>query len=291
MGPALLVLSAALEIVALCAVVGQEATPGVPDGWQVSHGNVAPPGAPGYRVRHPETGIELVLVPAGRFSMGSGRGDFDEKPVHEVELTGFWIGRTEVTVAQWRQVLGQIDFEPPNDQGDDHPVVAVAWDRSQEFCGKLGLRLPTEAEWEYAAAGPEAHEYPWGNEWDASLAQWAECKGPLGTERTAPVGSYPAAASWCGALDMAGNVWEWCADWYNEDYYAHSPRLDPKGPDGDSGATAGFNDGRKRIWAGRRVVRGGCFNSDAPAHLRCAYRSNDPSLWHFALGLRVARDL
>jgi len=222
--------------------------------------------------------------------MGSDAGDPDEKPVHEVELRAFWIGRTEVTVGQWRQVMGDVDYEPPNDQGDNHPIVAVAWERCQELAEKLGLRLPTEAEWEYAAAGPDNRVYPWGNDWNPNLLQWAENKHPSAADRTAPVGSYPAGASWCGALDIAGNVWEWCADWYNEDYYASSPRANPLGPARDVGAAAGMNDGTKRWWRQRRVIRGGCFNSNDPSQLRCAYRSNDPSLWHFALGFRAARD-
>ena len=267
----------------------QNAQLGIPEGWVVSPQNDKGPGEPGYRILHQDTGVELVYVPGGTFMMGSEEGEPDESPVHEVELGALWIGRTEVTAAQWRKVMGKVDFEPPNDQGETHPIVAVAWDRCQEFCGKLGLRLPTEAEWEYAAAGPEGRTYPWGDDWDPSRLQWAKNKHPLGGDRTAPVGTFPQGASWCGALDMAGNVWEWCADWYNEGYYAASPRLNPIGPERDIGVAAGMADGTKRWWRNRRVIRGGCFANDDPLYLRCAARSNDPSLWHYALGFRVAR--
>jgi formylglycine-generating enzyme required for sulfatase activity len=270
-------------------VRAQEPGFAVPNGWAISPRNDRPPGEAGFRILHEVSGIELVYVPAGTFAMGSEEGEVDEKPVHEVQLAAFWIGRTEVTVGQWRAVMGKIDFEPPNDQGEDHPVVAVAWDRCREFCDKLGLRLPTEAEWEYAAAGPEGRKFPWGNEWDESRLQWAGNKWPLSGDRTAPVSSYPAGASWCGALDMAGNVWEWCADWYSEAHYAVSPRVNPAGPGSDPGVSVGLNDGTKRWWRDRRAIRGGCFTSNDPLYLRCQVRSNDPSLWHFALGFRVAR--
>ena len=88
----------------------------------------------------------------------------DELPVHEVELDGFWIGRTEVTVTQWRRVMKKVpDF---NDRGDDHPVVNVTWNDCREFCRRAGLALPTEAQWEYAARGPRSLRFPWGEQWE-----------------------------------------------------------------------------------------------------------------------------
>jgi len=186
-------------------------------------------------------GIALVWVPGGSFMMGSTDEDVayavreldtkrewleDEQPAHRVELSGFWMGKTEVTVAQWRSVMGSAPSG--NDRGDDHPVVYVSWDDCVEFCEKAGLELPTEAQWEYAARGSDSRRYPWGDDWDEDRLCWSDNQGPGG--RTFPVGSFPSGASWCGALDMVGNVWEWCADWYDEDYYADSPPRDPPGP-------------------------------------------------------------
>ncbi len=288
-------ISVACAGVALGGVVGAgEAGPKIPQGWIVSPQNDKAPGAAGFRILHEASGIELVFVPGGTFTMGSEEGDPDERPLHEVDLSSFWIGRTEVTVAQYRRVIGNIPDDlhghKVNDQGDDHPVVALGQDLCMGFCEPLGLRLPTEAEWEYAAAGPDGHKYPWGDEWDGTQLQWAKHKWPLSGDRTAPVGSYPAGASWCGALDMAGNVWEWCADWYSETFYAVSPRANPTGPPEGVPICLGQPDGSKHWWLGPRIaIRGGCFANDDPLYLRCAVRSNDPSLWHYALGLRVAR--
>jgi len=214
-------------------------------------------------------GIKLVWVPGGSFMMGSNDGDDDEKPVHEVELDGFWIGKTEVTVAQWRSVMGSVPEH--NDRGDDHPVVWVSWDDCQEFCEKVGLSLPTEAQWEYAARGPESRVYPWGDEWDPKRVCCHENRGPGG--RMFPVGSFSAGASWCGALDMAGNVYEWCGDCYDEDCYAQSPRRNPTGP------AAGE-------W---RVLRGGSWGSSASICRSAARRHRRPEDSYDDLGFRVAR--
>ncbi len=217
-------------------------------------------------------GIPLVWVPGGKFMMGTSDGEVRERPVHEVELDGFWIGKTEVTVAQWRSVMGSVPGF--NDQGYDHPVVFVTWAACQEFCQKTGLSLPTEAQWEYAARGPESKEYPWGNEWDPERLCWDENRGPGGS--TFPVGSFPQGASWCGALDMAGNVWEWCADWHDEDYYRQSPPRNPTGP-----ATGTCP-----------VVRGGSWQCHNPRTFRCAYRLDlGPGGHLVGQGFRCARGL
>ncbi len=234
---------------------------GLPQPWQ------RPGTHAGQEVEGP-AGITLVRVPGGSFMMGSEDGADDETPVHRVHVSGFWIGKTEVTVAQWRRVMGSV---PGNQQGDDHPVVNVSWNDCQEFCEKVGLELPTEAQWEYAARGPEAHRYPWGDTWDEDRLCWRENRGP--GNRTFPVGSFPSGASWCGALDMSGNVWEWCADWYDSDYYGSSPTTDPTGPSSGD----------------KRVLRGGSWYSNA-GNCRGADRgSNARDNARLNYGFRVAR--
>ena len=185
-----------------------------------------------------EVGSELglVYIPAGEFQMGSKYGDSDERPVHAVALDGFWLDRTEVTNAQYRRCVkaGACSESKYADDsrytGDNRPVVGVDWDDARGYCQWAGKRLPTEAEWEYAARGPESLIYPWGDEFDEMKLN---AKGKAdGYEYPAPVGNYPDGASWCGALDMAGNVWEWVADW-GEDYPS-GRRVNPTGPDSGS---------------------------------------------------------
>ena len=216
----------------------------------------------------PLDAMVMVYVPAGSFPMGSSQEDIDvalelcqrnsgggecrrvwfenEGPRHRVTLDAFWIDRTEVTKAQYRRCVesGHCDgvacdpeLEP---KLDDQPVACVDWAHAQAYCVWAGARLPTEAEWEYAARGPEGHTFPWGDSFDPARLNYcdANCtykwRDPVhddGYERTAPAGSYEDGASWCGALDMAGNAWEWVADWYGAQYYAHSPAHNPQGPD------------------------------------------------------------
>jgi len=184
----------------------------------------------GEEITGPDGGT-YVWVPAGEFMMGSEHGQEDATPVHRVRITrGFWLGKCEVTNAQYRRSCGATGREFPEDssQGDDHPVVCVSWDDAWAYCAHHGLRLPTEAEWEYAARGSEGRVYPWGDEWDDGKCCSSDSVGPQG--RTQPVGSFPAGASWCGAQDLAGNVFEWCWDWYGTGYYGDSPVADPRGP-------------------------------------------------------------
>ena len=176
---------------------------------------------------------KMVWVPAGEFKMGSADGAADEKPVHLVRISkGFWLTKTAVTVGQWRAYCR--DSRTPLRQHilaptDDYPMTGVNWNDVQGYCRFYGLALPTEAQWEYAARGPEGRVYPWGNEWDKDRCCCDENRDPGGF--TAPVGIYPEGASWCGALDLAGNSSTWCADWYGKTYYAQSPGVDPQGPD------------------------------------------------------------
>jgi formylglycine-generating enzyme required for sulfatase activity/tRNA A-37 threonylcarbamoyl transferase component Bud32 len=253
--------------------------------------------APGATQVREADGMTLVYVPAGEFAMGSTEGYGDEQPVHTVALDAFWLDQTEVTNAQYATFLNErgnqeeggvtwLDIEDGDCQieksGDTfqpesgygvHPVIEVSWYGAAVYCEWTGGRLPTEAEWEYAARGPEGFVYPWGDSWQPGLANCDEDDCEDGFEYTAPVGSFPEGASWVGALDMAGNVWEWVADWYDAEYYARSPRENPTGPeDGDY-----------------RVQRGGSWGNSVDVS-RCGYRRwDDPWGRDFDWGFRCVR--
>jgi formylglycine-generating enzyme required for sulfatase activity len=189
----------------------------------------------------PDSGVEFagrlqVLVPAGVFIMGSEEGDADEKPAHQVSLGSYYIDQHEVTVAQYRACVEAGACSEPlsatlcNWQGaaeDDHPINCIRWAEAHAYCQWAGLRLPTEAEWEKAARGTDGRTYPWGEDFDRGKANYADHGIML---RTKPVGSYPEGRSPYGADDMAGNVYEWVADWYEPNYYPTSPFEDPQGP-------------------------------------------------------------
>ncbi len=186
--------------------------------------------------------VPMALVPAGCFMMGSEDGSIDERPVHQVCFAvPFWIDVTEVTNAQFQR-LGGVAGSSSAWSEPQRPRESITWEEASAFCQRRGMRLPTEAEWEYAARGPDGLVYPWGNNFVSGNAVWNGNSG----SRTWDVGSKPGGGSWVGALDMSGNVWEWANDWYGEDYYSVSPGQNPPGP------TSG----------GNRVLRGGSWSSD-----------------------------
>jgi formylglycine-generating enzyme required for sulfatase activity len=184
-------------------------------------------------VVNPRDGAEMLWVPAGTFAMGSEDPESEEKPVHQVTLDGFWLYRTEVTNGQFAEFVQSsgcvIEGSWQNDtaRGENHPVVCVTWNDAKAYADWAGVALPTEGQWEYGARGPEGRTYPWGNDWDAQKCCNDENKGGGSPPTTFPVGTFPQGASWCGALDMEGNVSEWCADWYGP-YEAGSQR-NPQG--------------------------------------------------------------
>lgn len=199
--------------------------------------------------------MTLLPVPSGDFLMGSDAryelAEPDEQPQRRVALAGFWIDATEVTRAMYAQCVeqGPCPGEPtvlsPADSGPQLPQSHVSWQDAEAYCQWAGRTLPTEAQWERAARGHDGRRYPWGwigtaitgrdvrlNFCDSNCP-YAYRDGAVddGAARQASVGSYPAGASPVGALDMAGNVWEWVADWYRPDYYQVAPLNDPLGPE------------------------------------------------------------
>lgn len=214
--------------------------------------------------------LEMVWCPPGTFTMGSDKGDRDETP-HPVTLTkGFWMGKTEVTQAQWKSVMGH---NPSYDKGDDRPVEMVSWDDCQEFCKNTGLQLPTEAQWEYACRAGSTGEYAGTGNLDDMGWYDGNSGGKTHNSggKTHPVGTKQPNA-W-GLYDMHGNVGEWCADWKGA--YPEGAVTDPKGASSGS----------------RRVARGGSWD-DGAASCRSAYRGYDyPPSTHYDLGFRLSRIL
>jgi len=207
-----------------------------------------------------EDGMTLMYVPAGEFLMGSEDSDAydDEAPEHTVNLDAYWIDKTEVTNEMYKACVNAGKCDAPSSTSDydnpeysNHPVVYVSWDDATTYCQWAGRRLPTEAEWEKAARGTDGRKYPWGDE--APTDGLANFNWNVGD--TTPVGNYPDGASPYGALDMAGNVWEWVNDFYDENYYATSPRNSPPGPSASA----------------PRVLRGGSWG-DGARDLRAPFR-------------------
>jgi formylglycine-generating enzyme required for sulfatase activity len=227
-------------------------------------GNPKVSASPAPLLKDPATGMEMVYVKGGCYPMGDvfGDGESEETPVHEVCVDDFYMGKHEVTQGQWKKVMGS---NPSLDSGckgnDSCPVDSVSWNDAQDFISRLNgrssagtYRLPTEAEWEYAArSGGKSEKYSGGNDVDP-VAWFAENSG----RRNHPAGT--KAPNGLGLYDMSGNVWEWTNDWYGDDYYSSSPRNNPTGPNGPMGPNVD------------RVIRGGCRTGEA-ANERTSRRS------------------
>jgi formylglycine-generating enzyme required for sulfatase activity len=258
-------------------------------------------------------GAEMVLVPSGEFSMGSDRDELDrlqasresfgdEIPRHRVYLDAFYIDKYEVTNAHFQQfvqatghrtqaeLVNGANWRAPRGPGssitglEQHPVVQVSQEDAKAYCSWAGKRLPTEAEWEKAARGTDGQHYPWGNQFDGRRVnfcdtncayKWKDNAANDGYRYTAPVGSYEEGKSPYGAYDMAGNVWEWVADWYDANYYRHSPAHNPQGPaSGD-----------------KTVLRGGGWG-DLALHVRASDRvRRAPARQNDTFGFRCAKTL
>ncbi len=242
-------------------------------------------------------GMTLMYVPAGTFTMGSSADDalrecqkfkndcqrswlIREEPAHQVTLNAFWIDKTEVTNKMYALCVASGACPLPqssqsatrknyygNTQYNNYPVIHVSWQNANAYCRWTGRRLPTEAEWEKAARGTDSRIYPWGNTTpDANKLNFNHDIGD-----TTEVGSYPSGASPYGVMDMAGNVWEWVNDWYEETYYSKSPAQNPTGP----------------VSGTDRAFRGTGYGNDSG--VRASGRGGDvPRLVNWDLGFRCA---
>lgn len=241
----------------------------------------------------------MISIPSALFEMGSDGGGPDERPTHRVSVPSFLLDRTEVTCArfrdfllanpEWRKDRVPVAMADANYLRDwdgldfprgkaDHPVVWVSWHAAHAYAKWRGARLPTEAEWEAAARGGEGRVFPWGNDPPGTgppRANYGHRERDDGFGQTSPVGSFPAGATPEGVQDMAGNVWEWVADWHDPDYYSDSPRWNPLGP-----ASGTY-----------RVARGGSWSVPIPWVRSFVRLRAFPSKTSDQVGFRCARSL
>ena len=285
---------------------------------------------------------DMVLIPEGLFLMGSTKEDIDtllkldqniefdrldnEMPKREIFLSAYYIDKYPVTNAKYKifiesggytqkslwsnagwEYVTQTNPLENNDLDNilngepDCPVVNVSWYEAEAFAKWAGKRLPTEAEWEKAARGTDGRIYPWGNVFDKTRLNCAENK----IEKPTPVTKYSQGQSVYGCFDMAGNVWEWTADWYDSQYYRHAQNKDPQGPE--------IAEENPNFWrpeevgisiyelkpsatgntlSGCKVLRGGSWNGSGVVHIRCANRDYDePTYKNDTIGFRCARSL
>lgn len=284
----------------------------------------------------------MVFVPEGLFLMGSTRKDIErlleldqnvdgnrfdnEIPQREVSIRAYFIDKYPVTNAEYKKFIvsgGYITREYWSDRGWQHisqsnpaenkgldsimdgesdcPVVTVSWYEAEAFAKWSGKRLPTEAEWEKAARGSDGRTYPWGNEFNKEMLNCAEAR----IERPTSVMKYPQGKSVYGCFDMAGNVWEWTADWYDSEYYSNAPGNDPRGPtvaeenpyfgEPENVGVSIYDEnpsGGAMVLSGCKVLRGGSWNGSGLIHIRCANRDYDePAFKNDTIGFRCARSV
>ncbi len=229
---------------------------------------------------------QLIQIPAGSFLMGSDSGQDCERPVHRVWIDSFLFASTQVTNAQYQQFLISTQTSPPpfftepKFNHPEQPVVAVSWHEAMRYCEWLSaetnrkFRLPTEAEWEYAARGGlEQKQFPWGDEPPQSLPDYAK------RWQTAPEPVARYAPNGYGLFDIGDNVHEWCSDWYDPNYYSISVDQNPQGPD------------ESTLKPPRKSSRGGSWRHHIKVS-RCSARSSIPPDFQYAdYGFRVACDL
>ncbi len=244
-------------------------------------------------------GVALTDCPKYRPESGCQTSSLeDEAPAHIVTLEAFYIDQFEVTNETYAECVEAGDCRPPSRSDSytrgsyyrdpeyaDYPVILVSWYDAETYCRWRGARLPTEAEWEKAARGTDGRSYPWGESLDGSRLNfcdrncfyaWNDPAHDDGRTDTAPVGSYPQGVSPYDVHDMAGNVWEWVADWYDAEYYAASPAENPPGP---------------RIGE-YRVARGGAWSSRGSSARATHRLANVPTAtYHYAGGFRCAQDV
>jgi eukaryotic-like serine/threonine-protein kinase len=201
-------------------------------------------------------GIAMRLVSAGNFIMGNSDSQYsEEKPTHTVYLDDFYIDRYEVTNVMYKACVDTGACQPPdqttsstrdsyygNTEYDNFPVIFVGWEDANAYCQWRGMKLPSEAQWEKAARGPDGRTYPWGENIDDTYANYNDSAGD-----TTEVGSYEKGKSPYGLYDMAGNAWEWVADWFSSSYYLDTPLTNPPGP----------------VSGDYRVLRGGSWHNQA----------------------------
>ena len=166
--------------------------------------------------------------------MGGSGGDDDEKPAHKVTLSSFLISKTEVTQGVWKSIMGTTPWKRADyaKEGRDYAATCVSWNDAKKFCDRVGLKLPTEAQWEYACRSGSSDKYYWGNSMDSDYAWYDRNTWYAGNKYAHQVAQKKPNAF--GLYDMAGNVYEWCSDWYGKDYYRSSPTNDPQGPSSGS---------------------------------------------------------
>lgn len=232
-------------------------------------------------------GAPMVWISDGAFTMGSQDGLSKTQPPHEVYLNAFYIDQYEVTTARYAKFLEATGQDQPRPlpmlweqvnlpYDGDRPVMGVTWTAADAYCRWVSKRLPTEAEWEKAARGADGRTYPWGNDEPASkLANYDKTVAHnFYSDSLRPVGSYEAGKSPYGIYDMAGSVSEWVADWYDEKYYATSPKSNPQGP----------------ARGQQKVLRGGSFGDPTIALKSASRESYFPSDKGPYVGIRCAQD-